>query len=170
MEPANPAGRRDAMSASRRTVLTRAMEVGVAAGLAGLSSASAQAPPPDAPRSPVGASSDQAAEGAEALARYGAADQVVMIAELEVKPGALNAFLEYTSANLHLSRSYAGNIAFEIFINEADPHRITFYEVWTSPEAQKAYMACRIQAGDLTKLMSYLAAQPRFTAFRRVAR
>lgn len=96
-------------------------------------------------------------------------DKLVVLAELTVKAGSLDAFLDYTVANLDLSRSYPGNIAFDILVSDAEPHRVTFYEVWESPKAQEAYMAWRIQAGDLTKLMSLLAAEPRFTRLRRVA-
>ncbi|HEY8572716.1 putative quinol monooxygenase [Phenylobacterium sp.] len=96
-------------------------------------------------------------------------DNLVMIAELTVKPDRLEEFLEYTVSNLQVSRSYPGNISFDILVNEAKPHVVTFYEVWASPKAQKQYMAWRVQAGDLTKLLSFLSDQPRFTAFRSLA-
>lgn len=97
------------------------------------------------------------------------ADNVVMLAELTVKPDRLEEFLDYTAANLTICRSYAGNLAFDILINEAQPGAVIFYEVWTSPQAQQAYMAWRVQAGDLTKLLSYLEKEPKFTALRSIA-
>ena len=96
-------------------------------------------------------------------------DKLVMLAELTIKPDQVDAFLDYTVENLKLSRSYPGNIAFDILINEAQPEKIIFYEVWESSEAQQAYMAWRVQAGDLTKLLSFLAGPPKFTALRSIA-
>ena len=43
-----------------------------------------------------------------------------------------------------------------------------FYEVWESAEAQQAYMAWRVERGDLTVLMSFLAGEPRFTALQSI--
>jgi quinol monooxygenase YgiN len=101
--------------------------------------------------------------------KHALAENLVMVAELTIKPGKIEEFLDYTVANLEISRGYPGNIDFDILINEAEPDRVLFYEVWESAEAQQAYMAWRIEAGDLTKLMSLLAGKPKFTALRRVA-
>src|SRR3546814_12642868 len=65
--------------------------------------------------------------------------------------------------------SYPGNIEFDILIDQAQSDRVIFYEVWESLEAQQAYMTWRVQAGDLTKLMSLLAGEPKFTPLRRIA-
>ena len=94
---------------------------------------------------------------------------VVMIAELPVKPEKLEEFLDFTVANLKLSRSYPGNTSFNILINEALPNTVIFHEVWESPKAQQEYMAWRVQAGDLKKLLSFLAGEPKFTAWRSIA-
>ena len=91
---------------------------------------------------------------------------LVMLAELDIKPDRLEAFLDYTVENLKISRSYPGNIIFDILINEAEPNRVIFYEVWESAEAQQAYMAWRVEAGDLTTLLGFLAGTPRFTPLR----
>ena len=96
-------------------------------------------------------------------------DKLVMLAELTVKPEKLEEFLDYTVDNLKVSRSYPGNIEFDILINESRPNSVLFYEVWESAEAQQAYMAWRVQAGDLTILLSFLADKPKFTAFRSIA-
>lgn len=96
-------------------------------------------------------------------------DNLVMLAELTVKPEKLAAFLDYTAGNLAVCRSYPGNIAFEILIDETRPDTVLFYEVWESAEAQQAYMAWRVQAGDLTTLLSFLGGEPKFTALRCIA-
>jgi quinol monooxygenase YgiN len=101
--------------------------------------------------------------------KHALVDNVVTVAELTIKPDQIDAFLDYTVDNLKLSRSYPGNVQFDILIDDARPDRVLFYEVWQSVEAQQAYMAWRIQAGDLTKLMSLLAGEPKFTALRRIA-
>lgn len=96
-------------------------------------------------------------------------DGLVVLAELAVKPDKLAEFLDYTVENLKLSRSYPGNIQFDILVDEAEPERVVFYEIWESPKAQQEYMAWRVAAGDLTKLMSLLAGEPKFTRLRAVA-
>lgn len=96
-------------------------------------------------------------------------DNLVMLAELTVKPEKLAAFLDYTAGNLTVCRSYPGNIAFDILIDETRPDTVLFYEVWESAEAQQAYMAWRVQAGDLTTLLSFLDGEPKFTALRCIA-
>ena len=96
-------------------------------------------------------------------------DNLVMLAELTVKPDKLEEFLAYTADNLKLSRAYPGNIAFDILIDETQPDKVIFYEVWESPKVQQDYMAWRIHAGDLTKLLSFLAGEPKFTSLRSIA-
>lgn len=96
-------------------------------------------------------------------------DTLVMLAELQVKPDRLEEFMAYTAANLPVSRSAPGNVQFDMLLDAARPERVLFYEVWESSAAQQAYMAGRIAAGDLTTLLSFLAAEPRFTALRSVA-
>jgi quinol monooxygenase YgiN len=97
------------------------------------------------------------------------ADNLVMMAELTIKPEQRDAFLDYTIENRAISRAAAGNIAFDILIDEARPEQVVFYEIWESAEAQQAYMAWRIERGDLTALMSFLAAEPEFTALKSIA-
>lgn len=97
-------------------------------------------------------------------------DIIIMLAELTIKPEMRDAFLDYTVENLEISRSAAGNIAFDILIDDARPDQVLFYEEWQSAEAQQAYMAWRVERGDLTILLSFLAEQPKFTALRRIAR
>jgi quinol monooxygenase YgiN len=97
------------------------------------------------------------------------ADNLVMIAELTIKPEQRDAFLDYTIENREISRAAAGNIAFDILIDEARPEQVVFYEIWESSEAQQAYMAWRIERGDLTALMSFLSAEPKFTALKSIS-
>lgn len=96
-------------------------------------------------------------------------DKLVMLAELTIKPDRINEFLEYTVENLKVSRSYPGNIEFDILVDANQPDKIFFYEVWESADHQQAYMAWRIAAGDLTKLLSLLADAPKFTSLHKVA-
>lgn len=94
--------------------------------------------------------------------------KLVMIAELTIKPEQREAFLDYTTENLAVSRTAAGNIAFDILLDETRPNQVLFYEVWETAEAQQTYMAWRVERGDLTILMSYLDAAPKFTALKRI--
>jgi quinol monooxygenase YgiN len=94
---------------------------------------------------------------------------LVMLAELNITPEKRDEFLDYTVENLPICRAAAGNISFDILIDEARPNQVTFYEVWESIEAQQTYMAWRVERGDLKILMSFLAAEPKFTALRSIA-
>ena len=105
----------------------------------------------------------------EAKMKHPIDDRLVMLAELTIKPEKREAFLDYTAENLALSRTAAGNIAFDILLCEARPDQVLFYEVWESVKAQQAYMAWRVERGDLTILMSFLATEPKFTALQRIA-
>ncbi len=96
-------------------------------------------------------------------------DKLVMIAELAIKPEKHEAFLDYAVENLSLSRTAPGNITFDILLDEARPNQVLFYEVWESADAQQTYMAWRVERGDLTILMSFLSAEPAFTALKRIA-
>ena len=96
-------------------------------------------------------------------------NHLVMIAEMNIKPEKVDEFLDYTVANLKVSRSYPGNVQFDILIDKTRPETVLFYEVWESAEAQQAYMAWRVEAGDLTTLLSMLANAPKFTALKSIA-
>ena len=99
---------------------------------------------------------------------YAFDDKLVMFAELMIKPERRDEFLDYTVENLAISRSAAGNIEFDILIDETRPEQVLFYEVWESAKAQQAYMAWRVERGDLAILLSFLASEPKFTALRRI--
>ncbi len=77
--------------------------------------------------------------------RHTFADKIVMLAELTIKPEKIDAFLDYTVDNLPKSRSYPGNVQFDILVDQTSPLKVVFYEVWDSHEAQQAYMAWRVQ-------------------------
>lgn len=139
---------------NRRKFLGWSAVGAVMLGLPGQAWTQVSATPDDEPRSPMNRAFEE---------------NLVMLAELTVKPERLDEFLDYTVENLKLSRSYPGNLAFDILIDEARPGQVIFYEVWETPKAQQDYMAWRVQAGDLTKLMSFLADKPRFTALRSIA-
>ena len=101
--------------------------------------------------------------------KHAIADKLVVLAELTIKPEMREAFLDYTVENRAVSRAAKGNIAFDILINEARPEQVLFYEIWESAQAQQTYMAWRIERGDLTDLMAFLAGEPQFTALRCIA-
>lgn len=101
--------------------------------------------------------------------KHAFANTLVVLAELEIKPDRLEEFLGYTVENLKVSRSYPGNLVFDILVDEAQPNTVRFYEVWESAAAQQAYMAWRVKAGDLMKLLSFLADTPKFISLRSIS-
>jgi len=77
--------------------------------------------------------------------KHAVTNNLIMIAELTIKPNKLEEFLEYTVPNLEVSRSYPGNIEFDILTDQTKKETVLFYEVWESAEAQQAYMAWRVE-------------------------
>src|SRR3546814_2269596 len=73
----------------------------------------------------------------EAVMKYAFADKLVMLAELAIKPDKLEEFLDYTVENLKISRSYPGNIEFDILIDQAQSDRVIFYEVLESLRSEE---------------------------------
>lgn len=94
---------------------------------------------------------------------------LIMIAEFTIQPDKVEAFLAYTAENLHLSRSYPGNVSFDVLRDQTRPEKVLFYEVWESLSAQQAYMAWRGQAEGFDTLLSFLAKPPKFTPYRRAS-
>lgn len=101
--------------------------------------------------------------------KYKRSKHIEVIAQLDVLPSKLEAFLEYIVPNLVVSRSANGNARFDVLIDEERPQSVVFIEEWESPEAQQAYLAWRVERGDLTQLLSYLSGPPNFTTYRRVS-
>lgn len=100
--------------------------------------------------------------------KFKRSEHIEVIAQLDVLPGKLEVFLEYILPNLTASRSAKGNIRFDVLIDEEHPQSVVFIEEWESPEAQQAYLAWRVERGDLTQLLSYLSGAPNFTTYRRL--
>lgn len=100
---------------------------------------------------------------------YPLSETLIMLAEMEIKPDRLDDFFDYTVENLKICRSQPGNIVFDIWFNEAQPTKVIFYEVWDSAEAQQAYMAWRVERGDLKTLLSFVSGTPHFTPLRSIA-
>lgn len=69
-------------------------------------------------------------------------DTLMILAELEVKPDWRDAFLAYVAGHLPVSRANSGNLQSDMLLDAARPERVLFYEVWESPAAQQAYLAC----------------------------
>lgn len=92
-----------------------------------------------------------------------------MLAELSVRPGLIDDFLDYAVENLAACRASAGNLAFDVLIDETRPDIVVFREEWASVAAQQAYMAWRAQSGGFTQLLSFLNSAPKLTALRRIA-
>lgn len=100
--------------------------------------------------------------------KYPLTNSIVVLAELTIKQDKLDEFLDNTLANLDISRTATGNIRFDILIDEIRPEQVIFYEVWETAEAQQAYMAWRVERGDLTKLVGFLADEPKFTTLKNI--
>lgn len=101
--------------------------------------------------------------------KYEFTSNLVMIAQLKIKQELREEFLDYIITNLDKSRSWPGNIRFDILIDETCPDLVLFHEIWESAEAQQTYMAWRVKAGDLAILLSFLTEMPKFTALRCMA-
>ncbi|WP_407529137.1 putative quinol monooxygenase [Methylobacterium oryzisoli] len=66
----------------------------------------------------------------------------VVIAEFTVRPGSLDAFLALAHEDARASVAHEpGCRAFDVAVDETDPHRVVFYEVYDDRAAFDAHLA-----------------------------
>jgi quinol monooxygenase YgiN len=86
-----------------------------------------------------------------------AADPVYSTLELEVDPAKSADFLSFMKVAAADTRNFKGCQYFAILVDENDPGRVLFYEIWDSKADHEAYRAWRTETKFADRLASYLA-------------
>ena len=80
--------------------------------------------------------------------------------EIQVKPGMRADFIEMMNRAALDTRAFDGNQHFAILVDNEDPTRVFFYEVWESKEALAAYRAWRDETKFGEKAGPFFAGPP----------
>ena len=93
---------------------------------------------------------------------------VVVLLEMQVKPGAVNEVKAFLKENLPDTRAYAGCQGLDIYGNLEDSGNLVFYERWDSREHYQKYLAWRTETGAVEKLSAKLTGPPNIRYYERV--
>lgn len=85
---------------------------------------------------------------------------VTVILELKFKPDAVAAARDVIGRALQDTRTFAGNLATDVLVDEDDDAHWLIYALWDTVDHDEAYRAFRAGAGRLTELPPLLAAPP----------
>jgi len=85
---------------------------------------------------------------------------VTVILELNFKPDALAAARDVMRQALQDTRTFAGNLATNVLVDEDDEAHWIIYELWDTVDHDEAYRAFRAGEGLITELPPLLAAPP----------
>jgi heme oxygenase (mycobilin-producing) len=91
------------------------------------------------------------------VALTAAADPVYYTLELKVDPAKSADFLSFMKVAAADTRNFKGCQYFAILVDESDPGRVLFYEIWDSKADHEAYRAWRTETKFADRLASYLA-------------
>ncbi|MDH3618884.1 MAG: antibiotic biosynthesis monooxygenase [Nitrosopumilus sp.] len=85
---------------------------------------------------------------------------VIVLVNISAKEDSLEELKKYFKEILPDTRSYEGCQGVHLYENQETPTKLTIHAKWTSEEAQKKYMAWRIETGELDKLTPMLSEPP----------
>lgn len=99
---------------------------------------------------------------------YAAEEPVTVVSELTIKTERLDEFLQWIHSDLENSRSFSGNLQFDVYQNSLENGLVLFIERWESAAAQQDYVAWREQRGDFELMAGYLAAAPKMVNYQQL--
>lgn len=82
---------------------------------------------------------------------------IVVIANLSAKEESLEELKNYLKETLPDTRSFEGCQGVQLYENKESPTKLTIHAKWVSEEAQKKYVAWRMETGALNKLTTMLS-------------
>ena len=98
------------------------------------------------------------APSAEAQALSTPDGAVFLTIDLQVDPEKIDEFLAMMIEAAPDTRAREGCRLFDIYVDEANPGHVVFYEIWDSKEQQQAYLAWRQETGFNAKLGPFMVA------------
>ena len=81
---------------------------------------------------------------------------VIVIANLSSKEESLEELKKYFKEILPDTRSFEGCQSVQLYQSQESPTKLTIHAKWTSEEAQKKYIAWRMETGEFDKLTPML--------------
>jgi len=78
--------------------------------------------------------------------------------DLQVDPERIDEFLEIMIEAAPDTRNWEGCLLFDIYVDQDNPGRVVFYEIWDSKENQQAYAGWRGETAFNVKIGPYLVA------------
>lgn len=85
--------------------------------------------------------------------------------DLPIQPGKTEEFLAFIKGIAPDTRAYEGCQLFDICVDQDNPNRVLFYEIWDSRPAQEKYLAWRTETGLVEQLGGFLSGPPSFGYF-----
>jgi quinol monooxygenase YgiN len=85
---------------------------------------------------------------------------VIVLVTIFAKEEFLEELKKYFKEILPGTRSFEGCQGVQLYENQEFPTKLTIHAKWTSEEAQKKYMAWRMETGELDKLLPMLSEPP----------
>ena len=85
---------------------------------------------------------------------------ITVLLELRTQADKADQMVQWMNDNLPDTRARQGAGKMELIIDQDDPTHMIVYEIWDSKADQEAYVAWRVERGDVDTLGTMLAAPP----------
>jgi len=97
-----------------------------------------------------------------------AAFSIMIMWELTIDPATLNEFIGMLKDNIVESRTYEGNLQFDVFVDPSREGKVIFIERWASEEIRQGYMKWRAEDGGVDQIQAYFLEPPILKSFNQV--
>ncbi|WP_109355065.1 putative quinol monooxygenase [Sphingorhabdus sp. EL138] len=85
---------------------------------------------------------------------------VAIIWELTVNPSRTKEFTDMMADNIIASRTYDGNLQFDVFTDPTRLDKVILIEKWESEEKRQIYMQWRMKTGGMDQIQPYFLKSP----------
>ncbi len=93
---------------------------------------------------------------------------VLVLVEINVKPGNADDVTNFLRDELHATRGFEGCNGLTFHRNQDDPNTMVAVEDWDSRQHYEKYLAWRTERGDLEKLVGWSQGDPSIRYFDNV--
>ena len=93
---------------------------------------------------------------------------VVVLLEMQIKPGCVNEVKAFMNDNLADTRAYEGCQGLDVYDNMDETGNLVVYERWDSRPHYEKYLAWRTETGTMDKMGAMLKEPPSIRYFERV--
>ena len=91
---------------------------------------------------------------------------LLVTSELSIIDGKCQEFLTLVQDGLEVSRSFAGNERFDIFLDQENPGKVLFIKQWEPEQHFQTYYQWRLGQGGFEALGEYFSAPPAMHIYR----